>query len=502
MQQIIGVDIGTSGTKAIVLSASGQVLDRTYEAYPTICEQPGQSELDPERLLEAVIKTLALAIGRMNDPRDAMGVSFSSAMHSLLAVDRSGNPLTKLLTWADLRSKSEAARIRHTEAANRIYEHTGTPIHPMSPLCKIMWIRGHWPDIFAKTYKFISIKEYIWFRFFAKFQVDYSIASATGLFDIFRLQWYPEALDMAGITAAVLSEPVAPEHIETGLSEDMRDRLHLPGKIPFIIGANDGCLANLGTRAISRGDMALTIGTSAAVRMASAAPRPDTKKRIFHYLLTEKLYISGGAVNNGGNAVKWFVNNFMAKGLDSGADFATQVDEAWTVEPGCEGVICLPYLLGERAPVWDADARAVFGVQSHHKAPHLLRAVLEGICYGLYQIAVSLQQNVGHAERIFASGGFIQSAGWLQMTADIFNRPVIVTSDADASSIGAALLGFRALGILSSLQESTKLIDVAQRFQPVLQNHAVYMRNFAIYDGLYEKLKDDFEKLNVQYTTP
>jgi gluconokinase len=499
MQHIIGVDIGTSGTKAIVFSLSGQVLDRTYESYPIISERSGENELDPERLLGAVVNTLGLAVERLGEPNDLVGVCFSSAMHSLVAVDKNGNPLTRVLTWADLRSKSEASRISHSEAGDRIYEHTGTPIHPMSPFCKIAWMRHNWPEVFTRAHKFISIKEFIWFRFFEKYQIDYSIASATGLFDIYRLQWFAEALQVAGISPTLLSEPVSPKHIETSLREPYRSRLKLPREVPFIIGANDGCLANLGTRSISPGDMALTIGTSGAVRMASQAPRPDPQKRIFHYLLTEKLFISGGAVNNGGNAVKWFVDNFMQKDAGTSTDFAALVQEAWSIEPGCGGVIFLPYLLGERAPIWDAGARAVFfGIQSSHNAKHFLRAVLEGICFGLYQIGLSVQQHVGRTERVYASGGFIQSSGWLQMAADVFDRPVCVTSDADASSIGAALLGFWALGILSSLEESARLVEITQTYQPNQKNHAIYSKNFSVYAGLYDKLKDDFEKFTTQ----
>jgi gluconokinase len=495
MRYIIGIDIGTSGTKAIAYASGGQVLSSAYQSYSAISLHPGEHELDPDVLLEAVVKTVNQVLQKQESSSRVCGLSFSCAMHSLIAVDKSGTALTRAMTWADLRSKEFAARLKNTENGRNIYEHTGTPIHPMSPLCKIMWLKEKEPKIFQHTEKFISIKEYIWFRFFGKFQVDYSIASATGLFDIYSLKWYEQALLTAGITKNHLSEPVPPIHIERLPERNFQDKLGISGEIPFVIGANDGCLANLGSRAVHPGEMALTIGTSGAARMISTKPRHDPQGRIFNYILTEQLYVSGGPINNGGVAVKWWIENFIEKTGSFSDNLDAYLTGVSSIPPGSDGLIFLPYLLGERAPIWDADAKAVFfGIRSNHGSQHFLRSVIEGISFSLYQIGLSLEETIGRIKKIYASGGFIQSAIWLQLIADVFNREVSVTSEADASAMGAAIMGWHALGEIDNLQEPLDKTGLLQTYYPDENNHKIYMKNFSIFARLYDKLKDELHE--------
>ena len=181
------------------------------------------------------------------------------------------------------------------------------------------------------------------------------------------------------------------------------------------------------------------------------------KERIFNYILTEGLYVSGGAINNGGIAVKWYVDNFMPKNGTSPKDFSSMVEETEKINPGSEGLIFLPYLLGERAPVWNADAKGVFfGIYSGHTAQHFLRSVIEGISFSLYQIALTLEEIITPVKKIYASGGFIHSSIWLQMIADIFNKEVCVTNSADASAVGAAIMGLYALKEIPDLMDTGK----------------------------------------------
>jgi gluconokinase len=497
MQYIIGVDIGTSGTKAIALDDSGKVLVDAYQAYPPIIPFPGAHELDPEILLQAVLTTLEDVLSQMDPGHRLLAVSLSSAMHSLMAVDGRGHPLTRIITWADLRSRQEAARLKGTPEAGQIYRHTGTPIHPMSPLCKILWLKNEQPEIFSVARKFISVKEYVWFRLFGKFQIDYSLASATGLFDIRRYRWYEEALEIAGITADQLSDPAPPTHIEKLFQNPFWEKLKLPTGLPFVIGANDGCLANLGTNAISPMDMALTIGTSGAVRMISSAPVEDPGARIFNFILTENIYVTGGATNNGAAVAKWFAGNFAGPGKGDSEGLMSSIADLHRIPAGCDGLVFLPYLFGERAPVWDADARAVFfGIHNGHGRGEFFRSVLEGIGFALYQISLIVRERTGPAEKIYASGGFIQSPLWLQMISDIFGQELFVTNDADASSIGAGFLGLYALGVIRNLDESKKMVSVQQIYRPGQTEHQQYRKNFSVFQVLYEKLKTEFETIS------
>ena len=478
MSYIIGIDIGTTNTKAVAFTDMGAVLADASSSYTAFTGEEDIYELDPRHLWDAVIEVLLEVLSRTSDRKGLAGVSFSCAMHSLIAVDRKGELLTRAITWADSRSKLFADRLKGSEAGRRIYQHTGTPIHPMSPLCKLLWLREKEPDIFRRTAKFISIKEYIWWKLFGKYQVDHSLASATGLFDIYQFTWYKESLELAGIREDQLSDPVTCMHIETARGiEGVADGL------PFIIGGRDGCLANLGSGVVKPGETALTIGTSGAIRMTAQSPAYDAEERIFRYVLTRDLYVCGGATNNGGGAVQWFASNF-----GGGRSVEDLVRGAWDVA-GSEGLIFLPYLLGERAPIWNADARALFfGIRASHGQAHFMRAVLEGVCFSLRQVGASLEETIGPIKHIYASGGFTHSPLWLQMVADVFGRTVYTTSGADASAIGACIIGAYALKIIPGLDEAAAgMVHIKDSYEP---QQGAYGQSYTTYTELYRRLKD------------
>lgn len=477
MNYVIGIDIGTTNTKAVAFTTEGAVLASAGSSYPLFMDADGRHELDPVQLMEAVRTTMSKVVREAGGT--PAGVSFSCAFHSLIAVDEGGNALTRAMTWADLRPSAAAGAIKAGGAGQRIYEHTGTPIHAMSPLCKLVWLRESDRETFDRAARFIGIKEYIWYRLTGKFQVDHSIASATGLFDIRRLEWYPLSLEVAKIDAVRLSQPVSCTHTE------------VVGGLPYIIGGGDGCLANLGSGAVRPGETALTIGTSGAIRMTAGSPEVDREGRIFNYILSERLYASGGATNNGGNVLQWFFEKVAGVGAGDENEWQRRVAEANQLQPGCEGLIFLPYLQGERAPVWDAEARGVFfGVRSIHDHRHFTRACLEGISYSLCQIGASLEETVGPIEHIVASGGFTRSSEWLQMIADVFSKRVLLTGVADASAIGAAIMGFRALGLVDGLDAAKTLVKVVRTFEPDAARHALYRKNYDVFVQLYGRLKD------------
>ncbi|HET6256815.1 MAG TPA: gluconokinase [Puia sp.] len=477
MKYVIGIDIGTTNTKAVAFTTSGAVLAGTGASYPVFTDSEGRHELDPDQLMEAVhsaLKDVLKAAGGA-----PAGISFSCAFHSVLAVDGQGKPLTRAMTWADLRPSAAAKALKGSEAAQRIYRHTGTPIHAMSPLCKLIWMKDNQREVFGRAARFIGIKEYIWWRLCGKYQVDHSIASATGLFDIRRLEWYPEALDLVGIDAVRLSEPVPCTHIET------------VGGLPYIIGGGDGCLANLGSGAVRPGETALTIGTSGAIRMTVGSPEDDPEGRVFNYILSADRYACGGATNNGGNVLQWLFGKMLGVGEGDEEEWQRRVAAAGEAPPGCEGLIFLPYLQGERAPVWDADATGVFfGVRSIHDHRYFTRACLEGVSYALYQIGASVEETTGPIGHIVASGGFTRSDAWVQLVADVFGKEVQVTSVADASAIGGAMMGFLALGLIEDLDAARSLIQVVRRFHPDAARHGVYRENYKVFTQLYGRLRD------------
>lgn len=500
MNFVLGIDIGTTHCKAVSLAVNGKVLYEDKADYPTFQSIPGQSEQDAEMIFAEVLQLLQRSLTWLKNHSvegyALSAVCFSSAMHSIMVVDAAGKPLTNAFTWADTRSNEYAMQLRQLPLGKQLYSVTGTPVHPMSPLCKLMWLKQELPDVFNAAAKFISIKEYIFFKLFNKYLIDHSIASATGLFHIHQRQWESKALQLAGITASQLSEPVPVTHAETQLKEEYKRLLGIDESVPFIIGASDGCLANIGSGALHTGEAALTIGTSGAVRVVVETPFPDPQQRLFNYILTDDLYVTGGAVSNGGAALKWFAENFLQQTFSNANNLDLLLQLAHEAPPGADGLIFLPYLSGERAPSWDAAARGAFiGLQMSHRKEHLVRAVLEGIAYALYQVLLAVEETNGDIHTVYASGVFVKSEPWLQLMSDVLNKKIIVSGTADASAVGAALLGLHATGAFSFWSDVKQLIPQGKSFIPDAAKHSIYRKYFEIYTDLYPKLKNNFHQL-------
>ncbi|WP_161596842.1 gluconokinase [Chitinophaga vietnamensis] len=466
---IIGSDIGTGSAKTIGLGMNGQVLSSWKEAYPTAHPAPGFSEQDPDRILKAVMTGIRAVIQQVGHPPAA--ISFSSAMHSFMAIDAAGAPLTPLIIWADNRSQLLAEALRATPAGAAIYHSTGTPVHAMSPLSKAIWLQKEQPSVFAAAKLFIGIKEYIIHHLTGEYLVDHSIASATGLFDIHTLQWSVPALEAAGLQVQRLPQPVPADHIISRLKSAIAKELGIPPDTPLVMGGSDGCLAQLGSAAMDAGHATLTIGTSGAVRMAIPGAVTDPQARLFTYLLTDDVYIMGGATNNGGVVLQWLLRDFLQQPPENTDRL---INEALALPP--DGLLCLPYLLGERAPIWDSGATAAFiGIQPQHRAPHFTRAVLEGTCFALLNIKNALQETAGEVRKISVSGGFTHSPAWIQLLADIFGQPMTLQQQSDASALGAIILAASALKMppIAGLASAKEKL-----FQPDMRLHEIYRPKF------------------------
>ena len=485
MKHILAVDIGTTSSKALVVSEAGEVLASAQEFYSMNSPQPDYAEQNPEEIFTAVKKIIRSAADQVKGEVD--GVSFSSAMHSLILVNEAGDALTPMLTWADLRSKVEARELRSKPEGTVIYKETGTPIHSMSPLCKILWLKKHDGELYRKAFKFIGIREFIGKKLFNEFTIDHSIASATGMFNNAAKTWCTKALEVTGLSPNQLSTPQSVYHASKIADAKMAVSLGLKGSIPWMLGAGDGCLANLGSGAMDDETLSVTVGTSGAVRKAVKEINPDVQGRTFHYLLDEKTIITGGASNNGAVLVQWYAEKFLNEKIN----VHSFGERAASVPVGAEGLIFLPYVMGERAPVYDPEATGVFfGVRRQHSTEHFMRAIMEGVGFALYSISEIVESNSGGCKKVMASGGFIRSPHWVQMMSDIFGKEFHVLGAADASSLGAALLGFKALGVETHFQFPTEKV-----FYPDQANHEKYLSYFSVYKNLYPHLSSDFHSL-------
>jgi len=491
----IAVDIGTSNCKAIVVTANAKVLKTFQCATKPIELKQGWNEQDADEIFNAVIQLLQQAIAFCGEENISC-ISFSAAMHSFLAVDKTGKPLMNMMTWVDLRSARYARELKQKPVARKIYETTGVPIHAMSPLCKLLWLKQEAKEIFKKAHKFISIKEYVFFRLFDKYVIDHSIAAATGLFDEKNLCWYQVALQLAGINEQHLSELFPVEHYETQLRPSLRKKLKLKREVPFVLGASDGALANLGSGIINTINAAVTVGTSGAVRITSNKYLIDEKQRLFCYYISDGMYVTGGAINNGGVALQWLVEKIFKEDFKDEKKLAALLNDTAKIKCGTEGLIFLPYIFGERSPLWDENARGCFiGLTSVHTKAHLTKALLEGICFSIVDVMKALEETSGSIKNIYLSGGITKSAVWVQLLADISGKQILINDAADASALGAAFIGMKATGLVKKITDAKMFLKNVKAFEPDLANHRTYKKYFSIYKSLYEKLKDSFGEL-------
>ncbi len=514
---ILGIDIGTTSVKVVAFDFGGKTLAQASTSYDLFHPRPGFSEQDPMSIRQATfscIKTVAASVQALQLQIEAL--SFSAVMHSVMAVTDDGEVLTPLITWADNRSAPEMDRIR-ADLGLAVYKRTGTPLHPMSPLAKIAWLKTHRADLFRPGVRFVSIKEWIVYVLCGIWRVDHSTASATGMFNLASLAFDQEALQYNGLSADQLSEPVDTLTMMPLHDSDLARALGLTVNLPVVIGATDGVLANLGTGVIAAGQVAVTMGTSGAVRITASEPWTDDLGRTFCYALTKDYWVIGGAVNNGGIATRWLTemltgndkSAFAAAGAraDSAAlggrgDHAFgEADESWLfhmaskVPAGAGGLLFLPYLTGERAPYFHEHARGVFfGFGVEHTREHMARAAVEGIVYALYNVGVVISER--HAvQSLHVSGGFARSKLWRSLVCNIFGVPLQVPSVDEVSCFGAALLGLHALGEFSSLQDAAKLIVMRDGEQPNGDDAKTYQKYYPLFASVYENLKDSFDVL-------
>lgn len=465
----IGIDIGTTATKAVCFDLDGNVVNQLSHSYPMYHPKPNWSVQKPEVILETVLR----CIKEITKEIQPEFISFSSAMQSIIAIDKNGKPLTDAILWADNRADSISDKLKNTEKGRIFYQKTGIPIHPFSPMTKIAWLKEFESEIFAKTFKFISIKEYIWHQLTGEYITDTSMASGTGILNIHTLKWDDEVLEFLEIKQDQLSTICEITHQAKGLKDNYL----------YIIGGGDGALANLGTGAMNKGFMALTIGTSGAVRLPVDKPFLDAQMRTQCYHLQGNQYLTLGAINNGAIVLQWLKESILKTNLT----YEQLFEEAEKIPAGSEGLLFVPYLLGERAPIWDASAQgSLLGIQITHTQAHFVRATLEGILFGLFQITEILLPDLEKRKQtiIMASGGFGKSDFWLQIVADIFQMKVETSQTIEGSAWGAVLIGMKATGIASSKPNKT-----AKTFIPNESTKAVYTDAFIKFKKIYSLLK-------------
>ncbi|MDA8278993.1 MAG: gluconokinase [Actinomycetota bacterium] len=455
-QVIIGLDVGTTGVKAVAFGLGSPWRTLAVRLYPLLRPAPGHEVQDPAVILTAASAALSECVASIG-AAEVIGVSLSAAMHGLMALDADLQPITPLVTWADGRSSHEAADLARQRVALDLQQTTGTPVHPMTPMAKLVWFHHNDPATWKAARWWAGLKDYLLLWLTGTLATELSSASGTGLLDVSTRTWSPLALAASGVDPQRLPEILATTDVRP-LDRQAAATVGLPAGTPVAVGAADGPLANLGTGAIAPGVAGLSLGTSGAIRVAVDGPHPDRHGRLFCYALTDAIWVVGGAISNGAEVLRW-AERILGDGPSAGADSTSPPDTTThvpneQVAPSSDGLVMLPFLFPERAPLWDQDlAGACLGLRHHHRGAHLRRAAMEGVCLQMRYLLDRVDHSYPVAS-VRATGGAFGSALWRDLMAAALDRPMTVVGDEDGTALGAAALGLLALGAAPSLDQA------------------------------------------------
>ena len=502
MDYIVGIDIGTTSTKALLYDLNGKIYAKANKGYTLYQDKPDMAEEDPDVTFNATLQAIqeVVAKSHLTDGK-VVAISWSAQQHSLIALDKDYKPLTRSITWADHRAEKYAREYKKNGLGMKVYQHTGLPIHPMGPFYKLLWLQKEHPDICAKAAYWVGIKEYIIWRYTNVLAEETSMAAATGLLNMKTVDWDDEILKMAGVKRSQLPELVETTHSIKGIRSEYAKIMGIPDDVNVVMGATDGALSTIGVGALKTGVLAINIGTSAAVRSFMDKPLIDPKARLYCYPIMQGKYLVGGPINNGGIVFNWAQDALFGGEQETAKllhrdSYDMLTDIAKTVPAGSAGLLFHPYLGGERAPLWDANARgSFFGLNRGHTRAHMVRAVLEGIVFNLYMTTLALTEVTGDPKAILVAGGFVRSSLGRQIMADIYEHEITIPDSYESGCLAAMYLAKMSLGLESDLEGITKYIGKEKKYEPNKDNYPIYRKLIPIYIRLSRELASEYDSI-------
>jgi gluconokinase len=492
---LIGIDLGTTAVKVVANAASdGRALTEETQRYSLATPLPGHVEQNPVEIYRATMQSLRKVIDDVKLQGDRpLAIGFSAAMHGVLAVDERGEPISPLINWMDRRAVDIAEAWRADGTAADLYSRTGAPMHPMLPLCKLRWLATNDAALFARAARFVGMKEFFINRWSGEWLVDHAIGTATGMLDTRTRAWDPKALAAAGVEPERLSKSAPCSTQLTITRQQVSDYLGIDDETKIVLASSDGALANLGTGAITRELMALTLGTSGAVRIVSDKPSLDPQGRTFCYAFDDSHWLVGGPTSSAGAVLEWLFA-LLLPDVPLGDRFERAVSLAAQSPPGAQGLTMLPFLSGERAPYWRGDLRGAFaGLDLAHGPKELLCAAFEGVVFALYTVFRVMREFGIDPAAVLLSGGLTHAPLVRQMIADVFEIDARLPNRPEASAFGAAMFAGLATGAIRSLDDVKSEISIATVHQPNRAAAGAYREAFARFD---ERVRAEVARLS------
>jgi xylulokinase len=495
MAYLIGIDIGTSGTKTAIYAEDGRKIASHTDEYPLYQPQNGWAEQDPQDWWNAVLSGLSAVMAKSElKPDDIGGIGLSGQMHGLVMLDKNGKVLRNSIIWCDQRTAEECTEIEAAVGGReRLIEITANPALTGFTASKIMWVKKHEPEIYAQCAHILLPKDYIRFMLTGEFATEVSDASGMQLLDIPNRCWSKEVCGALGIDMDLLAKMYESPEVTGIVRAEIANAVGIGHHVPVVGGAGDNAAAAVGTGTVSEGKAFVTIGTSGVVFAHSDKVKIDAKGRVhtFCCAVPNKWHVMG-VTQGAGLSLKWFRTNFAPelsyKEIDKIAD---------SVSIGADNLLYLPYLMGERTPHLDPNARGTFvGISAIHEKKHFLRAVMEGVSYSLRDcLEVLYEMNIPVGDMLAVGGGGT-SAFWRKMLCDLYNLPTKTIVAGEGACLGAAILAGVGTGVYNSVEDACdKIISYSETEAPDIDAHKEYERMYQIYRNVYTGLKPTFSSL-------
>ncbi len=501
---ILAHDLGTTGNKASLYDHLGTVLASSFYEYGVDYPKTNWVEQNPEDWWQAVcVSTRNLLMKARISPRDIACISFSGQMMGCVSVDRKVRPLRNALIWADMRAEDEAKLILDRVGSEQTYKITGHRASSSYSGAKILWVRNHQPDVFSNVHKFLHAKDFIVARLTGNFVTDYSDASGMNLYDLKKMEWSDVILDAIELDRDLLPALHQSSDVVGEVSAAIAEQVGLAAGTPVVIGGGDGSCAAAGAGVVREGCAYNYIGSSSWIGIATKEPVFDPTQRTFNWAhLVPNMFSPTGTMQAAGGSYQWLRDKFCVQEKLSSAELNLNPYDLLNLQamksvPGAHNLLFLPYLMGERAPRWNPDARGVFfGLTVKHDRADIIRATLEGITFNLNVILNAFLEQGAQVEAIRVIGGGAKGRLWRQIMADVYNKPILRPTLLDeATSLGAAIAGGVGVGIFKDFSIAEQLTPIVETIYPDPVNHVKYQALYNLFNELYETLVPMYTKL-------
>ncbi len=501
---IIAHDLGTTGNKATLYDQDGKLVGSAFYAYGTDYPHTSWAEQNPEDWWQAICTSTRQLLAKTGAPPGEIAcITFSGQMMGCVPLDKNGHPLRTAIIWADQRSVEQERWVGERVSPQEIYRISGHRLSASYSLQKILWLRDHQPEIYRAAYKFVHAKDAMVARMTGNFVTDVSDASGMNLYDLDARRWSSRILEAVRLDESSLPEVHRSIDVVGEVLPAAADEIGVAVGTPVVIGGGDGPCAAAGSGVVAEGSAYNYIGSSSWIAVASATPvfDPECKTVTFEHIVPG-MYSPNGTMQSAGASYQWMRDQLCGVEVElarsgEGSPYEQMNTAAASSPPGANGLIFLPYLMGERSPRWNPKARGAFiGLTIRHTRADMIRAVLEGVTMNLRLILTALQSHGVQVEAMRLIGGGARGRFWNQMMADIYGLPVYrMTILEEATSMGAAMAGGVGVGLFPDFTVSQQMNPVAEIFEPDPKGRQAYEQIFPLFESCYQALAPVYEQL-------